>query len=352
MDKNPFSLYDFLGYVMPGAFALIIACITLPESILSIDCSILELFDVKNIILLVIVSYILGHFIAFVSSITIEKFSIWSYEYPSKYLMDKFPPTINYFGIRKLIITKQNKNNKDEDLIWIQKDINKKEDGFKENTSEISKISRYDSIVLSICKYFLFFLLLPISSLSLLFGEVIKINRTVLKPLDSFLKECIKMKTEVLLDRLCLNEIHNKDISDKKSSSEKDNLRIIYHYQYERQTKQARKMDNYIALYGFLRSLTFIFVVEFDYLFIEAIVTIFKAFSKDYFYPDWKLIIVLIVIACTAYIFYLAFLKFYRRYSLECFMALVTDETLVKKTCSNTNCTYNNFNYYNSSSQS
>lgn len=330
MDKNPFSLYDFLGYAVPGAFTLIIAwCLFRDDphfiiEVINKDFRLLELFNVKNLVVIIIISYVLGHLIAFSSSISIEKFALWCYEYPSKYLMSNNPPKTNYFGLRKLCNYRF--NIRISRFILFFRSI--------ENECLIQKIKKIFLklhewfVILNLLgfKLILLIILLPISILSLIFGSVFRFNRFVLKPLDPLLQVCILKKKNVLLERLDVINVYNEN-EKKLKNTEKDNLRIIYHYQYERQTKQARKMDNYVALYGFLRSLTLIFVMLFDYMLIKAILTI----GKVSFNLDWKSINILIVLAIISYVFYLAFMKFFRRFTVECFMALVTDESLVDR---------------------
>ena len=84
MKKNPFSLFDFLGYVFPGAFALLIVyLISECQGVSSFWKEIQDIpFKWEDTILLTLLSYILGHFLAYVSSLTVEKFSIWLYGYP------------------------------------------------------------------------------------------------------------------------------------------------------------------------------------------------------------------------------------------------------------------------------
>lgn len=97
---------------------------------------------------------------------------------------------------------------------------------------------------------------------------------------------------------------------------------------YEKNERQAKKMDNYVALYGFLRSISLIFVVLFHYLFYYGIINL--ATIREFHTASY--IFLLIAIACITYVFYLSFMKFYRRYTVEIFMSLVADEDLkVKK---------------------
>lgn len=84
-----------------------------------------------------------------------------------------------------------------------------------------------------------------------------------------------------------------------------------------------RKYDNYVALYGFLRSLSLLCSSIFIFLLVVEIRTI--KFGCEI---DWAAIAVLIVTFCITYLFYLVFIKFYRRYTLENFMSIVADENL------------------------
>lgn len=101
--KNPFSLYDFLGYLFPGALALFILytiykvsmnpaghvpydyidrfVFFLREDEIKIDLS-------KVLIPFIIVSYMFGHLFAYLSSLTIEYFTNRIFDYPSKYLLN------------------------------------------------------------------------------------------------------------------------------------------------------------------------------------------------------------------------------------------------------------------------
>ncbi len=85
----------------------------------------------------------------------------------------------------------------------------------------------------------------------------------------------------------------------------------------------VRKYDNYVALYGFLRSISLLSNFIFIYLLIAELKTI--KFDAE---VDWAAIWALPVLFLATYLYYLGFIKFYRRYTLENFMCIVADERL------------------------
>ena len=97
--------------------------------------------------------------------------------------------------------------------------------------------------------------------------------------------------------------------------------RIIMHYNYEHYANHVRKYDNYVALYGFLRSLSFLCSSIFILLFIFELRTIDFCESVD-----WKSIFILAILFCITYLYYLGFIKFYRRYTLENLMSILVDK--------------------------
>lgn len=105
MKKNPFSLFDFLGYVFPGALTLFIVYfiseVNNVNSIVSLYKGVKEVnipFSLENTIFMTLISYVLGHLIAYVSSLTVEQFAIWLYGYPSDFLL-KDVETMHYWKI-------------------------------------------------------------------------------------------------------------------------------------------------------------------------------------------------------------------------------------------------------------
>lgn len=277
MLKNPFSFYDFLGYLFPGLlFVMFIKMVSSIDNSISsfsiLNAGISDLFTLNDTIPLTVLAYICGHFISYFSSLTVESFLVWSYGYPSVFLL-KDNSDKNFFEVNEKI-----------GYIWT-----------------------------IIWKSLVCIIIFPICIASLIFGRIMRFRFYVLKPLDSFLVSGINKKMNALIQKLGLsNYEEGKDIH-----------RIVMHYCYENYKNHIYKYDNYVALYGFLRSLTFLFNCMFIYFFISEIRTI----SLDA-EINWFAIIFLCIFFLVVYIFYLGFIKFYRRYTLENFMSLMVDENI------------------------
>ena len=98
MSKNPFSIYDFMGYLFPGLFLLIILVYVRNENfdisnifrlktLMGIVGDDKSTFDLDKSILIIILGYITGHFVSYSSSLTIETFANNIFGYPSDYLL-------------------------------------------------------------------------------------------------------------------------------------------------------------------------------------------------------------------------------------------------------------------------
>jgi hypothetical protein len=92
-----------------------------------------------------------------------------------------------------------------------------------------------------------------------------------------------------------------------------DFFRFIYHYAVERAPNHLPKMQNYVAIYGFLRTITLISVFFFWG-------TIWHIAQLECFH--WAFVGISVGVSFLSFIFYMSFIKFYRRFSLEAFMAL------------------------------
>lgn len=130
----------------------------------------------------------------------------------------------------------------------------------------------------------------------------------LVKTLDAYLKDIILCKRKALARHLHLPDSAHYDKVDYH--------RVIYHYVYEKAGSHRQKMDNYVALYDFLRSLTLIFVGIFMY--VMTSVGCGDCQVGPYYW--WSLLGLMVV----TYFFYMGFFKFYRRFTLEAFMCLVS----------------------------
>ena len=277
MLKNPFSFYDFLGYLFPG-----LVCVIFLKVVYSIDGEItldslfnqglVTSFSWKDTVQYTVLAYVVGHLISYFSSLTVEPYLIWSYGYPSVFLLKE-----NY-----------NKN-------------------FFDINTKVGKKGTY-------CwKLLVCILIFPICLASLFFGRLLHFRYYVLKPLDSYLQQNINKKIDSLLEKLKLSQRDN----------DADVHRVLMHYNYEHYANHVKKYDNYIALYGFLRSLSLLCSSIFIFLFAIEVKTINPEASID-----WNAVIILAVLFCVTYLYYLGFVKFYRRYTLENLMSILVDEQL------------------------
>lgn len=265
IKQNPFSLYDFLGYFVPGAFAIYSLIFTYGHIYKNSSIELLRKYLSFNspelYIPFIIFSYILGHFLSFISSITIEKYSNWAFGYPSKYLLGM--PPAGYFTVGS------------------------------------PKTIRF------LIRIFICIFMFPISILDYIFGKRLHMRELYTKKLDSLLIVVIKKKVEAILSECCASN-YNSDLS------EDDFFRYIYHYAVENAKNHAQKMQNYVALYGFLRTITLILVMLFWIL-------LWHVYYSEV--SILKSLVLLTVYSLIPYIFFMAFEKFYRRFSLEAMMA-------------------------------
>lgn len=282
IKQNPFSIYDFLGYFIPGALVLYILILIINSADFESISSVFTILgnnktlEINNILFFVILSYALGHLVNFTSSITIERYANWKYSYPSKYLMN-----------------------------------------FKSN----QKYWR-GSTKIKVWKTILAILIFPITFQDYILGELLNFKEFYTRKADDFIIEMVKMKGLVLLDKL------GSPITN--SLREYDYHRIFTHYVYENSINHQSKMSNYVALYGFLRTLCFISVIFFWFLLYKVINQFLMSDSVAALIENLStLFLYFILNSLTSYLFFMAFMKFYRRYSLEGLMLIVIDKDLV-----------------------
>ncbi|MFL7024231.1 hypothetical protein BCS58_07960 [Enterovibrio norvegicus] len=277
MKQNPFSFYDFLGYMLPGAVLLYIVTFVFGINDIVTKLSLEETSNstasqLLSFIPAVIGSYLLGHILAIGSSALIEAFTNYSNGYPSEFLFDVKPKA--YLSSDKLF------GNIGRMILWL--------------------------------------LILPISVFKLVLKDTLKIKmfnqaKSLPKPLrQATFKKC----------RTILSDHINVDTSqmNPEQGIDGDYLRLLYHFIFENSERHSGKLQNYVALYGLTRNVSFVFIVLFwgavySYLFAKQLnIGLVHIFS----------------FGTLAYIFYIGFVKFYRRYSLEAVMAA---SVFLKKDC-------------------
>lgn len=269
IKQNPFSLYDFLGYFTPGAiflYTLIAIRAHIDPEKYFIDYLRMYLgFDKPELYIpFVILAYATGHILSFISSITVERYSIWAFGYPSKYLLGLSHG--GYFSttekplIRGILRT----------LVWL--------------------------------------FLIPISLWDKLLGQLAGFRDLYAKKLDNLLIDILRRKIMDLIKK------HGgvADPKDHGSATDHDYFRYVYHFAIENAPNHFDKMQNYVALYGFLRTLT--------------LISIFFSWALIWHFLDtpaskFIMIFLLFLSSVSSYVLFMGFTKFYRRFSLEALMA-------------------------------
>lgn len=288
MEKNPFSLFDFLGYFIPGAFGLFLVYFLQNENglqfyfnrenieTLNTDISILYLTFYT------ILAYTFGHILSFLSTLTIENFTVWMFGYPSKNLLN-IHRTEKYF---------------EEKL---------------DNNNNIDKSTTYLSYFL---RFSLLIFLAPISISSIIIGNILDLNNSIYKkPLKEPYVGFIKKKIKSIFKK------HKKHY--QLDFVKVDYNKLLIHHSYNFNLPHQPKLMNYVSLYGFLRVISFNFNLLSVFILLQIIF-----FSKDKLYINLKGdisgdLIVFLISSFMAYISYLGYLKFYRRYTQENLMILL-----------------------------
>ena len=201
VEKNPFSIYDFLGYLFPGALFLFFICRISSDDLhnisveMFISTNLFENISFIGIVFFIISSYVLGHIISYTSSLTVERFSLWCYGYPSEFLLAQRRGSGFWSSFIATSGTKLTSLLKDE-------------------PEDIGRII----ITHTLLKVLLSFILFPISIFAFL-CHIIKFDNFITRPLDNYLKVAINLKLIALLKKIGLPQA--------KSNVECDFLKII-----------------------------------------------------------------------------------------------------------------------------
>ncbi|APY64648.1 hypothetical protein E2A40_22915 [Salmonella enterica subsp. enterica serovar Johannesburg] len=277
MNQNPFSFYDFLGYLIPGGFFILLMyfCGLTFDLDIVVDLTELlkgqsQIFGVLNYASIVIISYIAGHFISITSAFFIEKYMNEKLGYPSQYLFNKLSDDLE-------IVCTPSCCEQDEDI--------KRKIKYRIIKAVLLPITPWDYATQKLCY-----------SQSLPF-QLANTTWQIIK--DGYEKK-FRLDNELLKVGTGLHD---------------DLFRLAYHYVYEFSNQHQSKIQNYVALYGFCRNICLVFIITFWISFLTFIFRLVEGNSISY-----SLVSVLLSFFFV-YVFYVGFVKFYRRYTLEVLMA-------------------------------
>lgn len=271
MRQNPFSLYDFLGYLFPGA-TLLAGLVVLrrltqhPDGWAALLVPFTLLGKVEYFVPLLLFAYVIGHIISYLSSVTVEKYAVWTLGYPSRFLLGRDPAPY-----------------------------------FKLSVNEWPRLC--GRVVVPA-------LLFPIAVFELL-AALFGFRPLYARPLDPSLRQCLRDK----LNQFAVSRHNLSKVTTRADAEEFDAFRLAYHYALENAPNHVPKLQNYVALYGFARTLS-----------LEA--TVFFWLSFALVCLGWLALPVALTLlsaaACVGFVLYLDFVKFYRKFSLEAMMAVLT----------------------------
>lgn len=270
--KTPnFSAYDFLGYFFPGALAVLLADASIAYHTASNGFSyelLLQRYASRDLgiaLPFVIVSYIVGHFLSFVSSISLERYAVWNYGHPSKYLLKM--DTGGYFAV-----VGANK--------WLSK----------------------------ILRGVMWAFLLPISLLDLVFGTMLRLRANYVTPLDPLLRAAVWRSLNAIV-----NQCSVENPSQHGKPKDHEFWKLAVHYAVAGSPNHTATLRNYVVLYGFLRTTALVFVMTFWGIAAHAVVLNGGV---------WKSAVLLAVSAVVCFAAFASFVKFFQRYHEEALFAV------------------------------
>lgn len=223
-------------------------------------------------IAMALASYVVGHFISYISSLTIEKYGVWLYGRPSHYVLGDCAK--GYFCV----------------------------EGWRE--------------VFARC--FVAFLVAPVVLMDHTIGWLFYMRDQFLRPLGTVTQKIIWARVNTILSQYSDQE---RVIFSGDCRSNEDIFRTVYHHAIEHTVAHRPRMQNYLALYGFCRAVSLVWVMWF-WMILSYLLWCFASGGPC------KLgvisgVIVMLSTGVAAYLMFCAFMKFYRRFAVEAFLAAV-----------------------------
>ncbi len=87
IEQNPFSIYDFLGYLIPGILFVFGLVFFIQVDFCKMPSIPINDSKFDQYVVLLFLCYLTGHLLSYLSSVSIEFYSIWTLGYPSRYLL-------------------------------------------------------------------------------------------------------------------------------------------------------------------------------------------------------------------------------------------------------------------------
>ncbi|KAB1442198.1 hypothetical protein [Pseudodesulfovibrio senegalensis] len=283
MEQNPFSIYDFLGYLVPGSvFTLCLSYVLVKHDL----CSIPPLPEGEGVIWFILIgfivfSYTFGFALSVISAEIVERYLICRAGYPSKIR----------FGLGRLSFFR-----------------------------EISRNGVLQTCILAVT--FITFLL-PVVILDFFIGKILNFDKKYFKEYKN------EKEKNYVMD--CVNKIlcHINSDTPLFMQHTPNFFKYLYHFAYEQKSVHSSKLQNYVALYGFSRTLCLITSLIFN---LAVSMAIYKYF-KEFYVSSEEIICISLLIggsAILSYTFFFGFAKFYRRYTDEVLMAICAMSKLGK----------------------
>jgi hypothetical protein len=276
--KDPsFTAYDFLGYAVPGLGALVLFDATIYCHVLGnhlnydLLCSRYMQAGLATIVPVLLISYLMGHILGFVSSVVIEKHATWMHGVPTNVLLGHG----QHFG-------------------------------YFDTAGDYPRFSKALRLISAI-------LIAPLSLIDCMFARVIPLSKNYIKALDPILISVSAAAHRDILKKFSID-------FEKYSEEEKDGLdlhAITIHCALESAPAHVFSVRNYVVLYGFLRSIALLVV----FAFWVAVIHFFQ-------HPHLGVFGALVLLGALSFICYAAYLKFRVRYHKEGIMALIASYAL------------------------
>lgn len=271
--KSPqLTPYDFLGYLVPGLAAIAIGDLSIAyhqyHDVLTSDWIVARYAKIswQGAIPLILLAYYIGHLVSFLSACSVERYAGWLYGQPSKFLM--YGKGNGYFAV----------GGGRPWLSWLLR------------------------LVTGI-------FMLPCSWIELVFGKFAGLSGNYFRRFDPMLRDAAAGAYAHLHRRIGLKD----ELLREKHPSNYEFERLGLHYALETAPAHIYTLRNYVVMYGFLRSMTFILLVS----------SWLMAYHVRSMYGLGYSLLSLFGSGIVIFISYAAFLKFWVRYHREAIMAII-----------------------------